>query len=206
METAISYSIGLSSHRADHFFQTGDILLPCLPGFFSTLQLGKLFFWRQGFKLALAAVPINILKDAVQDGESQLCNSGAVFIKCLAALTEQFQIAFILLFADKFPAVGFLDVAFAMVLHSCFKFCLVVCGFLFDVPLELGADALPYYSFFDASTQEEWQQRVDAILELSLYDTGVVPQYGDQLLTLSTCGVATVTTNSRFAVLAVKIN
>ena len=31
---------------------------------------------------------------------------------------------------------------------------------------ELGADALPYYSFFDASTQEEWQQRVDAILEL----------------------------------------
>ena len=52
---------------------------------------------------------------------------------------------------------------------------------------ELGADALPYYSFFDASTQEEWQQRVDAILELSLYDTGVVPQYGDQLLTLSTC-------------------
>ena len=71
---------------------------------------------------------------------------------------------------------------------------------------ELGADALPYYSFFDASTQEEWQQRVDAILELSLYDTDVVPQYGDQLLTLSTCGVATVTTNSRFAVLAVKIN
>ena len=52
---------------------------------------------------------------------------------------------------------------------------------------ELGTDALPYYSFFDASTQEEWQQRVDAILELSLYDTGVVPQYGDQLLTLSTC-------------------
>ena len=85
-------------------------------------------------------------------------------------------------------------------------FCLAVCGFLFDVPPELGADALPYYSFFDASTQEEWQQRVDAILELSLYDTGVVPQYGDQLLTLSTCGVATVTTNSRFAVLAVKIN
>ena len=41
---------------------------------------------------------------------------------------------------------------------------------------ELGADALPYYSFFDASTQEEWQQRVDAIRELSLYETGVVPQ------------------------------
>lgn len=131
--------------RADHFFQTGDILPPCLLGFFSTLQLSKLFFRRQGFKLALAAVSINILKDAVQDGESQLCNSGAVFIKRLAALTEQFQIALILLFADKFPAVGFLDVAFAMVLHSCFKFCLAVCGFLFDVPLELGADALQVF-------------------------------------------------------------
>ena len=154
----------------------------------------------------MAAVSINILKDTVQDGESQFCNSGAVFIKCPATLTEQFQIVLILLFTDEFPAVGFLDVAFAMVLHGRFKFCLAVCGFLFDVPLELGADALPYYSFFDASTQEEWQQRVDAILELSLYDTGVVPQYGDQLLTLSTCGVATVTTNSRFAVLAVKIN
>ena len=83
---------------------------------------------------------------------------------------------------------------------------LVQRGLIAEGKGELGADALPYYSFFDASTQEEWQQRVDAILELSLYDTGVVPQYGDQLLTLSTCGVATVTTNSRFAVLAVKIN
>ena len=137
--------IGLSSHRADHFFQTGDILLPCLPGFFSTLQLGKLFFWRQGFKLALAAVSINILKDTVQDGESQFCNSGAVFIKCPATLTEQFQIVLILLFTDEFPAVGFLDVAFAMVLHGRFKFCLAVCGFLFDVPPELGADALQVF-------------------------------------------------------------
>lgn len=32
-----------------------------------------------------------------------------------------------------------------MVLHSCFKFCLAVCGFLFDVPLELGADALQVF-------------------------------------------------------------
>lgn len=71
---------------------------------------------------------------------------------------------------------------------------------------ELGADALPYYSFFDAATPEEWQQRVDAILELSLYDTGVTPQYGDSLLTLSTCGIATAATTSRFAVLAVKID
>lgn len=72
--------------------------------------------------------------------------------------------------------------------------------------LSLARMRCPTIPFLMLPTQEEWQQRVDAILELSLYDTGVVPQYGDQLLTLSTCGVATVTTNSRFAVLAVKIN
>lgn len=71
---------------------------------------------------------------------------------------------------------------------------------------ELGADDLPYYAFFDADSPEDWQQRVDAILALSLYSTGVTPQYGDRLLTLSTCGEANATTTSRFAVLAVKIH
>ena len=53
---------------------------------------------------------------------------------------------------------------------------------------ELGADEWPYYTFFDAEGRAEWQRRVDAILALSLYDTGVDPEYGQQLLTLSTCG------------------
>lgn len=69
----------------------------------------------------------------------------------------------------------------------------------------LGADALPYYTFFDASTKLEWQQRVDAILALALYDTGVTPEYGQQLLTLSTCGSTSPSTNTRFALLAVRV-
>ena len=69
----------------------------------------------------------------------------------------------------------------------------------------LGADALPYYTFFDAADRAEWQRRVDAILALSLYDTGVVPEYGDELLTLSTCGETSAATDRRFAVLAVRI-
>lgn len=69
---------------------------------------------------------------------------------------------------------------------------------------ELGADELPYYTFFDADGRKDWQQRVDAIMDLALYDTGVVPEYGDQLLTLSTCGEANSTTNKRLAVFAVK--
>ena len=70
----------------------------------------------------------------------------------------------------------------------------------------LGQDALPYYTFFDADTQLEWKQRVQAILDLSLYDTGVQPQYGDQLLVLSTCGDTAFGTDKRFALLAVRVN
>lgn len=70
----------------------------------------------------------------------------------------------------------------------------------------LGADALPYYTFFDAGTPSEWQQRVDAILDLALYDTGVTPEYGQQLLTLSTCGNTKPATETRFALLAVRVD
>lgn len=68
----------------------------------------------------------------------------------------------------------------------------------------LGADELPYYTFFDADTKLEWQQRVDAITALSLYDTGVTPAYGQQLLVLSTCGTSSPTAKTRFALLAVR--
>lgn len=74
------------------------------------------------------------------------------------------------------------------------------------VDTELGADALPYYTFFDAATKLEWQKRVDAILEQALYETGVTPEYGDQLLTLSTCGDTSPNTSARLAVLAVRVD
>ena len=69
----------------------------------------------------------------------------------------------------------------------------------------LGSDTLPYYTFFDAANQLEWKQRVQAILALRLYDTGVQPQYGDQLLVLSTCGDTALGTDKRFALLAVRV-
>lgn len=70
---------------------------------------------------------------------------------------------------------------------------------------ELGADPDPYYTFFDAGSRAEWQRRVDAVMALALYDTGVTPQYGDQVLTLSTCGTSSIYTNDRLAVLAVRV-
>ena len=46
---------------------------------------------------------------------------------------------------------------------------------------------------------------MQAILALRLYDTGVQPQYGDQLLVLSTCGDTALGTDKRFALLAVRV-
>lgn len=70
---------------------------------------------------------------------------------------------------------------------------------------ELGADELPYYAFFDAASRGEWQAWMDAILPKALYETGVVPRYGDQLLTLSTCGDSAPGSTARLAVVAVRV-
>ena len=70
----------------------------------------------------------------------------------------------------------------------------------------LGADELPYYTFFDADTKLDRQHRIDAILDKALYDTGVTPAYGAQLLTLSTCGDTRPNTDTRFALLAMRID
>lgn len=45
----------------------------------------------------------------------------------------------------------------------------------------------PYYKFFDAETEEQFDAYVQTCKEISLYDTGVTAEYGDKLLTLSTC-------------------
>lgn len=70
---------------------------------------------------------------------------------------------------------------------------------------EVDADTLPYYTFFDAEGKSEWQLRYDAMAERALYDTGVRAEYGDQLLTLSTCGESNSYTGSRVAVVARRV-
>lgn len=44
-----------------------------------------------------------------------------------------------------------------------------------------------FYKFFQANSQEEFDDFYNNIKKLSLYDTGVSAQYGDHFLTLSTC-------------------
>lgn len=71
---------------------------------------------------------------------------------------------------------------------------------------QVGADDLPYYTFFDASSERDWQAKYQAVMDLALYDTGVTAQYGNQLLTLSTCGTTSSTTDKRLAVIAKRID
>ena len=41
--------------------------------------------------------------------------------------------------------------------------------------------------FYDAETEEEFDEFVRSIKEQELYETGVTPEYGDELITLTTC-------------------
>ena len=57
-----------------------------------------------------------------------------------------------------------------------------------------------YHTFIDAQTQAEYDEFVTQCKKLSKYDTGVTPQYGQQLITLSTCEYSQ--TNGRLVVVA----
>ena len=60
-----------------------------------------------------------------------------------------------------------------------------------------------YYYFVNAENKSEYDEFVENCKKSSLYDTGVTTQYGDQLLTLSTCEYSQK--DGRFAVVARKI-
>ena len=60
-----------------------------------------------------------------------------------------------------------------------------------------------YYKFFDAANEEEFNDYVSNVKELAEYDTGVTAEYGDTLLTLSTC--SNHVENGRFVVVAKKV-
>lgn len=44
-----------------------------------------------------------------------------------------------------------------------------------------------YYSFTDATSQAEFDNYISQVKSIALYDTGITAEYGDKLLTLSTC-------------------
>ena len=60
-----------------------------------------------------------------------------------------------------------------------------------------------YYQFYDANSEEEFQSYMKEMEALSLYDTGVKAEYGDHLLTLSTCDYEEK--DGRFVVVAKRV-
>ena len=48
-------------------------------------------------------------------------------------------------------------------------------------------DSFNYHMFDDARNAEEFDKFVETCKGLSYYDTGITPEYGDKLITLSTC-------------------
>ncbi len=60
-----------------------------------------------------------------------------------------------------------------------------------------------YYEFYNAYTKEEFDSYMQEMKDASLYDTGVDANYGDVLITLSTCDY--VQNNGRFVVVAKRI-
>jgi len=60
-----------------------------------------------------------------------------------------------------------------------------------------------YYQFIDAHGEQEFNSNMQEMSKMSLYDTGVTAEYGDQLLTLSTCDYQEK--NGRFVVVAKKV-
>ncbi|MGN0291931.1 MAG: class B sortase [Lachnospiraceae bacterium] len=48
-------------------------------------------------------------------------------------------------------------------------------------------EGFAYYEFIDAKDESEFKDFVKQCKSLALYETGITPEYGDKLLTLSTC-------------------
>ncbi|MFR5875285.1 MAG: class B sortase [Eubacterium sp.] len=76
----------------------------------------------------------------------------------------------------------------------------VVCAFKTVVYTSNGFD---YYSFVNANTEEDFSVYIEKCKALSFYDTGVNTEYGDKLITLSTCEYSQ--NNGRFVVVAKQV-
>ena len=63
----------------------------------------------------------------------------------------------------------------------------VMAAFRTDITEREGESGFRYYQFYQADTEEEFEDFYDNVRELSIYDTGVTAEFGDTFLTLSTC-------------------
>ena len=64
-------------------------------------------------------------------------------------------------------------------------------------------DVFKFYQFFQANTEDEFENFYQNIKDMSIYDTGVTAEFGDHFITLSTCVYHVK--NGRFVVVAKEI-
>lgn len=64
-------------------------------------------------------------------------------------------------------------------------------------------EVFKYYKFFQADTQEEFDDWYENIKSMSLYDTGISAEFGDEFITLSCCSYHTE--DGRFVVVGKRI-
>ena len=65
-------------------------------------------------------------------------------------------------------------------------------------------DFFPYHKFNDAENEQEFADFISKVKRMSFYDTGVTAEYGDKLITLSTCEYTL--SNGRLVVVAKQIS
>ncbi len=80
----------------------------------------------------------------------------------------------------------------------------IVSVFLSKVYYKSDKNVFRYYYFINAKNKDEYNEFISNAKKISLYDTGVTAEYGEQLLTLSTCEYSQK--NGRLAIVAKKIN
>lgn len=65
------------------------------------------------------------------------------------------------------------------------------------------ANEFRYYQFIDAETPKQFDEYINTVKSKALYDTGVSAEYGDKLITLSTCEYSNK--NGRLVLVAKKV-
>ena len=74
---------------------------------------------------------------------------------------------------------------------------------VFQVQLYQEDQTFEYYEFYQAETEKEFLEFYENVKKIALYDTGVSAEFGDTLLTLSTC--SNVGEDGRLVVVAKRV-
>ena len=78
----------------------------------------------------------------------------------------------------------------------------IIGAFYSKVYFKTDTNVFKYYKFINAKNEDEYNSYIQNVKKASLYDTGISAQYGEQLITLSTCSYHTA--DGRFVVVGRK--